>query len=157
MKYVIAPNQVIETVTPGELDHALSKGLRQEFQEMARGIQVVRWDSTATVTAGIIIIPAQGDPKIGPRPGFVWQLAALRVRGLTGSDSADVWRNSAQADSNYLGSVSAAAPVLTFQKHVYLLSGESLLVVGSGLTATGDVTINGEGVSAAEIDLYKLI
>lgn len=157
MKTEIRPGAVIDHVTGDEVRAHLAGFFREFFQEQARGIQPVRWDGTDTVNGAAVTVPALGEPDIGPRRGFVWQLGAIRATGLATNDVLMVWRNSSQANANFLAVLTAAAPVWQFQKHVYLLGGEKLIVTGTGLAASGDVTINGEGVSCAEVDLYKLI
>lgn len=156
-KTEIRPGAVIDHVTPVEMREHLSHVLAQHFHELARGIQPVRFDATDTIAGAAVTIPAAGESPIGPRNGFVWQLGAIRATGLATNDSLSIWRNSSKTNSNFLATLTAAAPVWQFQKHVYLLGGEKLIVTGTGLAATGDITVNGEGLSAAEVDLYKLI
>lgn len=156
MKTVIAPGAVIETTSPEENRRQLNEVVRQQFAEAARGITTFRFDHTDTVAAGVIKLPSAGEQEEGPRNGFVWQLGSVRAQGLATGDTLSIWRNSTDP-RNFIGQVTAANPVFTFQKLTFFKGGEKIIVTGSGLTATGDITINGEGLEAGELDLYKLL
>jgi hypothetical protein len=153
----IAPGQVIEAVTEGELVHHLDRYTANWFQEKARGITTFRFDQTGTVAGAAITLPDVGKQQNGPEPGFAWILLAVRAQGLATGDTLNVWRNSA-IPRNFLGIVTAAAPATTFgSKSVILKGDEKLIFTGASLTATGDITVNGEGLECAEPDLYKLV
>lgn len=157
MKTVIAPGAVIETATPKEIEHHLSKVVQEQFAEQARGITTFRFDHTDTVDgSGAIRLPGTSDQDEGPRNGFVWQIGTVRAFGLATGDTLQIWRNSATA-GNFLGQLTFANPVFTFQKLTFFKGGERIILTGTGLTATGDITVNGEGLEAGELDLYKLV
>ena len=152
----IAPRAVIETVTESELVHHLDRYTENWFQERARGIGLVRPRAIDTVSGGTITLPGANEDLLGPNMGFVWDLHVLRVAGLATGDSLTVYRNSANP-GNFLCTLSAAVPVFTFSsKSCFLRGDEKLIITGTGLTATGDIAVNGEGFECAEIDLYKL-
>jgi hypothetical protein len=157
MKTVIAPGAVIETATPQEMGEHLSRVLQQQFAERARGLTTFRFDHTDTVAAGAVRLPAPGEQEEGPRNGFIWQLGSIRAWGLGTGDVLSIWRNNANEPRNFLGQVTAATPWITFHKLTFIKGGEKLIVTGSSLTATGDITVNGEGAEAGELDFYKLL
>lgn len=153
----IAPGQVIETVTPAELVHELDKYTANWFQEKARGVTTFRTVATDTVANNAVTIPGPNEDVIGPNPGFTWIVLALRAFGLATGDTLTVYRNSANPQ-NFLGTVTFANPVIYFGSKSLILKGdEKLILTGSSLTATGDITVNGEGLECAEPDLYKLV
>lgn len=156
MRTVIQPGAVLETTSPEENRRQLNEVVRQQFAEASRGITTFRFDHTDTVAGAAVRLPATGDQEEGPRNGFVWQLGSVRVQGLSTGDTMSIWRNSTDP-RNFIGQVTAANPVFNFQKLTFFKGGEKIIVTGAGLTATGDITINGEGLEAGELDLYKLI
>ncbi len=157
-KTVIAPGAVIDTPTAAEMAEHLGKAARQWFAEQARGVTLFRFDHTDTVSGSAITIPAAGEQIEGPRAGFVWVVAAVRAQGLATGDVLNIWRNNAKEPRNFLGTVTAAAPATVFSaKSVILKGGEKLIFTGASLMATGDITVNGEGLEAGEVDLYKIV
>lgn len=155
-RVTIAPRNVIETVTEAELVHHLDRYTENWFQERARGIGLVRPRAIDTVAGGAITLPGPNEDLLGPNMGFVWDLHVLRAAGLATGDSLTVYRNSANP-GNFLCGLSAASPVFAFSsKSCFLRGDEKLIITGTGLTATGDIAVNGEGFECAEIDLYKL-
>lgn len=155
-KTKIAPGNVIETITHAEMVQHLDKYTETWFQERARGIGLVRPRAVDTVSGGNITLPATNEDFLGPWAGFVWSLHVLRAFGLATNDTLTVYRNNANP-GNFLCTLTFAAPVFTFgSKSCFLHGDERLIIIGTGLTATGDIAVNGEGFECAEIDLYKL-
>lgn len=152
----IAPGNVIETVTETELVHHLDRYTQNWFTERARGVGLVRPRAIDTVSGGAITLPGPNEDLLGPSMGFVWSLHVLRAAGLATNDTLTVYRNNA-SPGNFLCTLTFAAPVFTFgSKSCFLRGDEKLIITGSGLAATGDIAVNGEGFECAEIDLYKL-
>lgn len=152
----IAPNSYIETVTETELVHHLDRYTANWFSERARGVGLVRPRAVDTVSGGAITLPGPNEEALGPNMGFVWQINVLRAFGLAANDTLSVFRNNASA-GNFLANLTFAAPVFTFSSKSCMLRGdEKLIITGTGLAATGDIAVNGEGFECAELDLYKL-
>jgi len=149
----------IETLTPPELAGHLDRFTKHWYQEKARGVTTFRFDSTATVTgAGALTVPATAQPLIGPKAGFAWAVQCGRVQGLLSGDSLSIFRNSSSVPGNFVGQFTAGAPVMPFGSKGLILRGdERLIIVGSSLMATGDVTVNFEGIEVPDPDLYKLL
>lgn len=153
----IAPRAVIETVTETELVHHLDRYTQNWFAERARGVGLVRPRAIDTVAGGAVTLPGPNEEVLGPNMGFVWQLNVLRASGLAMGDTLNVFRNNA-SPGNFLASLTFAAPVFTFgSKSCHLRGDEKLIITGTGLAATGDIAVNGEGFECAELDLYKLL
>ena len=149
----LAAHQEIETLSQAELEHALGKQTTTWFQEQARGYTTARFGNTATVSAGAVQVPAVGSSDVfGPDKGFAWRVGRISADGLSTNDSLKVYRNG----TTYVGSISASSN-LSPGKGLILRGGEFLVITGTALGATGDVTVNGEAVSAAELDLYKIL
>lgn len=155
MRTEMKAGAVLETTTPEEMRHHLERGVADWFQERARGIQAWRFQATDTVAGGMLTLPGTSDEPIGPARGFAVMIFALHVSPLNSADTLTVWR--ARSDpGRRLCQLTNAAPDEFPGKGIVLLGGETLLVTGSGLMSTGDVTVSGEGVIAPEPDLYKL-
>ena len=147
---------VLRTLTPDELAGRLDHFTRDWFQEKARGVGTWRDWKTASVASTDVTIPAAGNGALGPKRGFAVAVKELRVRGLATNDTVDVYRNS-QSDYTYLRTVTAATPFTSFGSAGCILrSGEGLVIVGAGLAATGDITVNVEGEEVPDTDVYKL-
>jgi hypothetical protein len=158
VKTKIAAGAEIETLTPQELQTRLDLYIRDWYQEKARGVLTMRFDSTATVAGAALTIPATAQPAIGPKDGFAWTVQSMRVQGLSSGDTLTIFRNSSQVPGNFVGQLTAAAPAVSFgSKGLILHGGEKLVVIGASLMAGGDITVNGEGIEVPDPDLYKLL
>lgn len=153
------PGAEIETLTPQELAGGLDKFVRDWYQEQARGVGTWRDSRTATIAATNLTLPGtqQAAAPFGPQRGYAVGVRELRVSGLATNDVVSVYRNSVQP-ANLLRTITAATPFATFAKGACTLrNGDTLIVTGTGLAATGDVTVNGEGQEVPDIDAYKLL
>ena len=155
-KQELKAGAVLETTTPEETRHMLVRGIQDWFQERARGLDAWRFEATDTVVSSALTIPGTGDDGIGPQPGFVVMLFALHTSPLNTADTLTVWRNRSNPGRR-LAQLTNAAPDVFPGKGIVLRGGEKLIVTGSSLMTTGDVTVSGEGVICADTDLYKLI
>lgn len=143
----------VETLNQAELEEALGKQTTTWFQEQARGYSTARFGNSATVSGGAVTIPAVGSPdRFGPDDGWTWRVGRISADNLGTNDVLKVYRNG----TVYVGSITATAN-LAPGKGLILRGGEFLVVRGASLTATGDVVVNGEAVSASELDLYKIL
>jgi len=153
----IAPGQVIETLTRPELVHELDRYTANWFQEKARGVTTFRANATDTVSGGAVTLPGPNEDILGPNAGFVWVVQSLRIFGLLSGDSVTVYRNST-GPQNFIYTLTGANPVVHFGSKSLIVKGdEKLIITGTSLMATGDLTVNTEGLECAEPDLYKLV
>lgn len=153
------PGAQIETLTPAELAGHLDHLVRDWFQEKGRGVGTWRDSRTATIAATNLTLPGvqQATAPFGPQRGYAVGVREIRVSGLATNDTVSVYRNSIQPE-NFLRTITAATPYATFAKGACTLrNGDTLVISGTGLAATGDVTANTEGVEVPDIDAYKLL
>lgn len=155
MKTPLKAGAVLETTTPQETAHAIQRGVADIIQELARGTGVWRFEATDSIAGAALTIPGTGDEQIGPMRGFAVRLFSLHVSPLNTADTLTVWRN-ANIPGRRLASLTNAAPDVNFGKGPILLGGETLLITGTGLMTTTDVTVSGEGMIVPEPDIYKL-
>jgi hypothetical protein len=158
VKQKLEPGAVFDFTTPGELEEHLNVITRQSAQERARGVQPWRGDGSAGVSGAAVRIPALGSMEtIGIDPGWAVRVYNMRAQGLAGSDVLSIYRNVVD-DLHFVGQCTVAAPVESFGSNGLLLKGgEQLIFAGASLTATGDVSVNGEGTQVPETELYKLL
>lgn len=159
MRTKIEPGAVLDYMAPAEMKEHLDAFARNWFQEKARGVTIARFDGTAAIASNAVLIPATGTAEpIGPYKGFAWVLRSIRIFGLATGDVVNIYRTVANGNK-FAGQLTFAAPVYNPPNAgLVVLTGEKLVFQNLGnLTATGDITVNGEGVECAEPDLYKLI
>jgi hypothetical protein len=144
----------IETLTQDELKHHLDQQTVGYFQEMARGLSTFRFDSFATVAGASVTLPASG--ALGPELGFAWSVQRITADNLGAADVLHVYRNVA-TPGNLLGTITAGQSFHAGSKGAILRSDERLVITGTALTATGDITVNGEGLEVPELSLYKIL
>jgi hypothetical protein len=157
VKQKVEPGAVFDFATPGEMEEKLNLITRQSAQERARGVQPWRGEGTATVASDAVQIPGIGQDTIGVDNGWAVLVYNFRAQGLAGSDVVKIYRN-AVADNKFVGQMTVDAPVESFGSRGLLLKGgEQLIFSGASLTATGDVSVNGEGTQVPETEIYKLL
>jgi hypothetical protein len=155
VKQKVQPGAEFDFVTPGEMAEHLNRITRESAQEAARGVAVWRDWSAADVAGGDVLVPPVGSDPFGVDVGMAVFVQTARAAGLATNDTLLIYRNTV-ADPNFIGQLTAAAPVLRFGgKGLVLKGSEKLLFSGSALTAT-TITVNAEGIMVPETDLYKL-
>lgn len=161
MKTEVRAGAVIETATPEEVQHALRTGVADYFQELARGVSPWRFQSApVTVAGGLVTVPGHNDNACGPNNGFCVAVQTVRIRGLAAGDVVKIFRNSINGEQVDEGVMAATGTLLVIREGshgLFLNSGEELVFSGSGLTATGDVTVSVEGTECSSIDAYKVL
>lgn len=156
MKTRLGANVELDVLNQHELRAHLDAQTTSWFQERARGETTERFDATGTVVTGAVTIPAVGDKqKLGPQKGFLWKVERITADGLGSGDVLFVYRNSVQP-RNKIGYITAASSFPIGGKPPILRGDEKLVITGASLTATGDITINGEAAEVAEADFWKL-
>lgn len=158
MKHVIKNGGEINLLTQEELNQSLGTVVTGMQQEQARGLSTARFEGIGTIAGGILAIPGvTGDYPMGPDTGFAWAVQRISCDGLGTNDILKVYRNGVSG-YGFIDILTAAKPsIRPGGKGVILRSGEQLVVTGAGLTATGDLVINGEALETSELDLYKLL
>lgn len=157
MKFKLHAGSEVDVLTKEELKAGLTDNTASWFQEMARGMSTARFDATAAVDgSAALAIPANGQTTIGPDIGFAWALQRITADGLTTNDVLVVYRNSV-TPANRLGIITPTQNFHPGGKGALLRGRERVMITGTALTATGDITVNGEAIEVAESDLYKII
>jgi hypothetical protein len=156
MRFKLHAGSEVDVLTKEELKAGLTENTASWFKEMARGLSTARLDSNATIATAAVLLPPAGDQPIGPDIGFAWAVQRISADGLAAADVLTVYRNSV-TPRNKLGQITAARSFHEGSKGAILRGRESLLIVGTALTATGDIAINGEAIEVSEADLYKII
>lgn len=155
MKFKLHAGSTIDTLTQDELKAGLTQNTTSWFQERARGIYCPRFDATATVATATISLPGPGKNNIGPQIGYAWDVRRITADGLAAADVLIIYRNSV-TPANRVGRITDAAPY-SGSKSCIMRGDERLIITGASLTATGDITINGDAIEVAETDLWKLL
>lgn len=155
-RYKIANNAEINLLTQSELDTSLDRVTKDWYQEAARGVSTARFSAIATVAASAVTLPGSDQQRIGPKDGFAWAVQRVTAAGLSTNDQLLVYRNSVSA-LNLVGVITPTASLHPGSKGLILRNDETLIAVGSSLTATGDIVINGEAVELPELDIFKLL
>lgn len=156
-KHRITANAEIDLLNQSELTQALDRQTRDWFQEEARGFSTARFGSISTISGGNVTVPAQGGDKIGPDAGFAWAVQRISAKNLATNDKILVYRNSV-SDLNFIDELTATSLRLSFGgKGLVLRAEETLILTGTGLTATGDVIVNGEAIEVPELDIFKIL
>lgn len=155
MKFKLHAGSTVDTLTQDELRAGLTQNTASWFQERARGIYSPRFDAMATVASATVQIPAGGKTPIGPQVGYAWDVRRITADGLAAADVLIIYRNST-TPANRIGRITDAVP-FSGSKDCILRSDERLIITGASLTATGDITVNGEAIEVAETDLWKLL
>lgn len=154
-KTKLRAGEEVETLSREEMEHALAKSTREWFQEQSRGVSTFEIQDAAAVASTAVTLPSGVSVGYGPDTGFAWEVKRLTAAGLGTNDILKVYRD-VIGDMNFVGQMTATSPV--FKPGCLILRGGQRLVFnGTGLTATGFISVNGEGFEVAEPDLYKLL
>lgn len=145
----------IDTLSHDEFRKGLDASQQAWFQERARGLKMMRFETDGAVSGGNLSLPAQGT-SVGPQSGFIWAVVRITQDGLAGSDVLGVHRQVSDG-TRKLGVLTVANPLLRAGTTGMILQpNEVLLFTGTGLTATS-VRINGDVIECAAFDLWKLL
>jgi hypothetical protein len=160
MRTEIRPGAVIDHVAPAELKAHLDAANRDWFREKARGVTPFEFEGAVTVANGDVTIPGPGQEGFTPNSGFVVQIYTIRVVGLASGDILSVYRNAVgprPMDQIVMPATGTLAILREGSHGMFLNDGRSLVFNGTGLTATGDIVVYGEGVTVPAPDAYKLL
>jgi hypothetical protein len=163
-KYKITHGTEFESLSRGELDDALGDlkgGMGHSyFQELARGVKSIRFLGVGTIAAGSLTIsgpPGSADGLGGPEQGMTWAIRRLSADGLSANDVLKIYRSVVDA-ANFIGSITGPGFRAPFGSTEFiLLPTDQIIVTGTGLTATGQIVVNGEGVEVPSFMISKLL
>ena len=107
-----------------------------------------------TVSDGAISLGADQPDQTpcGPRVGWYWAVSRISVDGLASGDAVKVYK-----DTKFVGWISYQPGFATFGiRECVLKSGDYLRIVGTDLTATGQIEVFGEAITAPGPLMWKL-
>lgn len=150
----------LDLLNKSELDDVMGRHFSREadrqVQAAAYGVRHQELQRMyATVAGGNIALGFdQPDGQYcGPKSGWVWAVDRISVDGLATGDAVKVYKQ-----TKFVCWISYQPGFATFGKRGLILSdGDYLRIVGTGLMATGQVEVFGEGVSAPGPMMWKLI
>ena len=132
-------------------DHAESERQREDaygvrHQDLPRMYGTV---SGAAITLG-------GDqpdqPLCGPKAGWYWAVSRISVDGLASGDAVKIYK-----ETKFVGWVSYQPGFVTFGiRELVMKPGDFLRVTGTSLTATGQIEVYGEAITAPGPMMAKL-
>jgi hypothetical protein len=148
-----------ESLNRDELHGALSANTASWFKEMSRGLKhMIMPPMIATPANSAVVFPPVGGEEVGPNPGFVWAIQRLSVSGLASGDVVGIYRNNGTS-FNFVAQLTQANPFVYFgDKGFILRDSDNLYLANIGtLSATAALTVTGEFIECAEIDIWKII
>ena len=158
MKTFFKVGAALDFLSPDEFKKHLGDKLHEAFAEFATGAKPMRFSASGTVVNSAVTIPGaqNGQLKIGPSAGFYWRVDRVSAYGLASGDVLEVHRTTTDG-SMFLGYLPASTGYLDVPEAPILQGGEYLLLVGSSLTATGQITVNGEAAEVTSLMYWKLL
>lgn len=149
-------NNTIDTLNQDELRVHLDRTVEGWFQEEARGFTTAPIIAIGTPATGALALPAPGANKIGPSGGYAWRVERLAVSGLGTGDTISIYRND-QNPGSFIDTLTATKATIYPGRGLMLRGDQTLIFVGTGLTAAGSVVINGDATETGEPDMYKML
>lgn len=145
----------IDILSKGELDESLDyhHGWEREAAFGLRHQELPRM--TGTPAAGVLNLgnDQPDQPLAGPGAGWYWSVHRVSVDGLATGDVVKLYKLNL-----FIGTITAAAGFLTFGRGQFILKpGQFIRITGTGLTATGQIEVNGEGASVPGPLMYRLL
>ena len=147
-----------DTLTRDELRAELDKLTRDWMAEVTRGFKFRRFLGVAAVASTNVTVQDSVDNVLGPGPGLVWSVNSLTIGGLAVNDSVDVLVNGDPVRSfvrtsttgNYVNQLFGLTDLV-------LNPSDTLVIQGTGLTATGNITVYGRCTELPHVLSYKLV
>lgn len=152
-------NAVLDLLNRDELAAELAKA-GQWQRETAQGLRHLDLPRLkGTPSGGNLTLDGgqtEGQAYCGPQQGFYWKVERVSVDGLAAGDQVKLWKG---------GPNTRFVAWIAFQPGVWQPSGPALVlkaddflsITGSGLAATGQITVTGECVSVPGPLMWKLL
>lgn len=145
MKVKLEAGANLDFITKDEMREVMHEANRSWVAETSNGIRYARIYATGVIAGGVLNIGgALSTGELGPAPGFVWDIRRLQIVGLQTADVATIYMNDANPTSEIADTTSVTGKAFLWSEQVILYPGDSLWVVGTGLTATGTITVTGQ-------------
>lgn len=143
-KFKITAGAEVDLITKKEMEEAL-RSLASWMVEASIGARYTRIHATGLIAGGAMDFGSEGSAGqiLAPPPGFIWDVRRLRITGIAAADVANIYMGDANPSSLIATSGDIAGDCFLWSEQVILYPGDSLRIVGSGLSATGTVTASG--------------
>jgi hypothetical protein len=148
-----------ETTSPAELRALLKEAHSGQMQELATGVKPMDFQATGTIAGAAVTIPQPQNQqiKLGPGPGFLWLIERVSCFGLAAADVLQVHKTVTDGTA-FVGNLPGSTGFLHIgSKGIKLQPGQFLVLTGAGLTATGQLIVNGECIEVPAFMLAKLM
>lgn len=146
MKVKIQAGAELDMITESEMRKVLSDFGASWRAEAAMGIKFPRFTVQGTIVGGNLDIGGDsltGD-LLGPDPGFVWDVRRIRITGLNTADVVSIFINDPNPSQLVADTSDVTKRLFLFSEQLLLTPGDALRFTGTGLVATGPVTISGQ-------------
>lgn len=134
----------IDTATKDEIRDVLDKRDAAR-RRSAIGFKVMDFPlMSGTISAGAITLGGDQPDQIvcGPTQGFAWAVHRISVLGLATNDTLQLYKGS----NRFVCTIAATVGAVFFGKgQLSLMPGDFLRLVGSSLSATGQIKVYSEG------------
>jgi hypothetical protein len=151
----------LDTLNRGELAAELDKAGAWQ-REAAQGMR--HFDlpiMSGTIATGAITLGGdQPDARqIGPNSGFYWKITRVSVEGLATADVVSLYKGApVLGTGRFIAKITGASGVFLPGSHGLILKpGDVLGLTGTGLTATGEIRVTGEGISVPGPLMWKIL
>lgn len=95
---------------------------------------------------------------VGPNSGFYWRITRISVDGLAAADVISLYKGGAGIGvGRFITKVVGQPGTYSPGKGLVLKPSDFLSITGSGLTATGEVRVTGEGMSVPGPLMWKIL
>lgn len=131
------------TLTQEELSATLSQLMMSWRTEILRSGKPRKFWAQGTVASTAVSIAPGGDNTLGPGPGMVWSVKSITITGLGTTDFLDLYVDSDPFCSLSRPTNGDLADKQIGSDELVLMPGGTLRFVGSGLSATGQITAYG--------------
>jgi hypothetical protein len=146
----------LDLLSKDELDQSLAAQADAWAHQAAYGVRqqdLPRMYGTPSSGSLALGYDQPGGTYCGPRSGWSWAVHRISVAGLASGDQVQVYNQ-----AKFVGWVAYQPGFITFGKGgLTLKDGDYLRVIGTGLSATGQVEVFGEAVSAPSEMIWKIL
>lgn len=142
-EYTLMAGGKINTLTQEELSTTLSQFMMSWRTEILRSGKPRKFWAQGTVASTNVSIVPGGDNTLGPGPGMVWSIKSITIKGLGTTDSLDLFADSDPFCSLARPTTGDLAVEQIGSDELVLMPGGTLSFTGSGLSATGQITVYG--------------
>lgn len=159
-KFRISLDSEIDLLTQGELDQSLTK-ISSWQRDAAAGLKTFDVPRLFGAVSGAAISLGADQTEgqyLGPKTGYYWKIGRISIDGLAATDEVKLYKGPSGGGGRFVTWIAGQPGVYHPGSCALILKpGDYLSIVGTGLTATGQITVTGEGVSAPGEMMWKLL